>query len=409
MRFIYCPPREPRPEERWTHTYQPPVTGGGDTPDEHDVFETVAAIEENSLEQTNLNLTGKTVTSTTTATPSTKAKRDAKVYTLTEQALANPVIPNADQAFVDAIAELLEPSGEVASPMPSYHRYFDPIDMLEDHLSARPAAYSRLMNSASWMLDMACINAARNIVFTRYAESELDAQMDDRFGAFCQGVAEMLSHESFYTVDGDSPEKTLATLMGLSRNWHDATAAAYASDNKDYNPKSFDELLLSEKPRMADAGTRSNYEMIAKVQARGDAIKEAHLLGCLLEADRLSALSRSDDNKKLIPVLSTVLSTVGRYAPADARFDQLPINNQRLLTQAVLKSFDRIQVDLARVLKGQTIEFGHTLYAMATCAEAIEHMLTTKYSESDELEAASLPHALLTQQRQQKAAAAVRE
>jgi len=397
MNFIYCPPRGPRPEERWTQTYQPSITGGDDIPDEHDVFETVAAIEEDSLEQTNLNLTGKTMNTTVNTTaPATKAKRAPKVHLLDAKSLANPVIE-------PVVAEA------IAVSMPSHHRYFDPIDMLEDHLGARPAAYSRLMNSASWMLDMACINAARNIVFTRYAESELDAQTENRFGTFCQGIAEMLSHDSFYECDEDTPEKTLATLLGLSRNWHDAAAAAYASDNKDYNPKSFDELLLSEKPRMADAGTRSNYEMIAKVQARGDAIKEAHLFKCLIEADRLSAMSRSDDNKKLIPVLSITLSTAGRYAPADARFDQLPMHNQRLLTQAVLKSFDRIQIDLAKALKGQTIEFGHTLYAMDTCTQAIEHMLTTKYSDANELESVGVPHTVLVHQRQQKAMAAHRE
>lgn len=405
MNFIHCPKPQPRDGERWTHTYCPPTIREEDIPDEHDVFETVAAAEEDSLEQTNLNLTGKTMTAIdTTTAPSTKAKRAPKVHTLTTQALSNPVIPNADQRLVDAIV-----AGIPAPSMPSYHRYFDPIDMLEDHLSARPAAYSRLMNSASWMLDMACINAARNIVFTRYAESELDAQTENRFGTFCQGVAEMLSHDSFYECEEDTPEQTLATLLGISRNWHDATAAAYASDDKDYNPKSFDELLLSEKPRLADAGVRANYEMIAKVQSRGDAVKEAHLYKCLLEADHLSAVSRSDDNKKLIPVLSITLSTVGRYAPADARFDQLPMHNQRLLTQAVLKSFDRIQVDLAKALKGQTIEFGHTLYAMSTCSEAIEHMLATKYSEASELESTGVPHAMLSRQRQQKAAAAVRE
>lgn len=405
MNFIHCPKPQPRDGERWTHTYCPPTIREEDIPDEHDVFETVAAAEEDSLEQTNLNLTGNTMTAinTTAAATSTKAKREPKTFILTEQALSNPVIPNADQRLVDAIV-----AGIPAPSMPSYHRYFDPIDMLEDHLAAFPAAHSRIMNSATWMLDMACINAARNIVFTRYAESELDAQTENRFGAFCQDIAEMLSHDSFYEGDEDSPEKTLATLMALSRDWHDQAAAAYAADNKDYNPKSFDELLLSEKPRLADAGTRANYEMIAKLEARGDAAKEARFMASFLEADRLSATSRSDDNKKLIPVLSITLSTVGRRAPANARFDHLPMHNQRLLTQAVLKSFDRVKLDMAKALKGQTIMFGHTLEAMYQCSEAMSHMFATKYTEVHELESASVPHAVLTRQRQIKAAAALR-
>lgn len=400
MNFIHCKPAPPRPEERWTHTYQPPITRDDDIPDEHDVFETVAAAEEVSLEQLNLNLTGKSMTTiaSTTASTTTKAKRAPKVHTLTASALANPVVSAPVAATISQLAT-----------MPSYHNYFDPIDMLNDHLEAFPSAHSRLLNSAAWMIDMACINAARNIVFTRYAESELDANTENRFGTFCQGVSEMLSHDSFYQDDEDTPEMTLATLLALSRNWHDATAAAYAADNKDYTPKSFDELLLSEKPRVADAGTRMNYELIAKQEARGDAAKEKRFMESFLEADRLAALNRSDENKKLIPVLSITLSTVSRYAPADARFDQLPVHNQRLLTQSILKSFDRVKLDMAKALRGQTIMFGHTLEAMYQCTEAIGKIMASKYTQASELEYAGMPQGVTDFDRQQKASAAVRE
>ena len=385
MQFLLCPTRPMRSIERWAHIHEPPITRGEDVPSEHDVFETVAAVEEVLLETLNLNLSGNTIMTSTTSAP--VANTTGKTHTLP----ANPVI-----------SEMLP------TTMPAHHNYFDPIDTLEDHLALHPQLHSRVLNSAAWMIDMACINAARNIVFTRYAESELAAETEDRFGTFCQGIAEVLAHESFYNTTEDTPESTLATLISMSHYWHDCAARAYSANNQDYAPKSFDELLLSEKPRMADAGTRANYEAIAKAEARGDEAKYKRFMDAFLEADRLAAMQRSDNNRKLIPVLSITLATVSRHARADARFDELPIDTQRKLTTQILRSFDRVKLDLARVMARETVMFGHMLEAIYQCTESLEKMIAAKYTQVGELEYAGVPHSVTQFDRQQKAAAATR-
>lgn len=395
MRLTVCPAPAPRPEERWAYTHIPPTTREEDIPSEHDVFEAVAAAEEESLAETNLNfnlkapMTTNTNTAATTVTAKAKTKRAPKVHTLP-----------ADKPVAAAVADVVAPT------MPSYHNYFDPLDTLEDNLGLHPVVHSRVLNSAAWMLDMSCINAARNILFTRYAEAEMEG--DDPFNVFCQGVCDAISHESFYSGEEDTPEKVLATLLALREQWHDAAAAAYAADNKDYNPKSLDDLLLSEKPRTADLGTRANYEAIARAEARGDEAKMKRFLDAFLEADRINALQRVDGNKKLIPTLSAILATVGRHAQASSRFDDLPVANQRKLTQAILKSFDRIKLDVAKALARETIMFGHVLEAMYQCTEALSKILATKYSEAGELENTAMPHSVTSFDRRQKALAAAR-
>ena len=386
MNLIHCPKPQPREGERWTHTYHPPTTREEDIPSEHDVFEAVAAAEEEALEYFNPNPEWNLIMtkSTTRATKTFALPADNAVTP------ANPVIT----------PEII---------MPSYHNYFDPIDTLEDHLSLFPVVHSRVLNSAAWMIDMACINAARNILFTRYADCDLDSNLEGRFDTFCQGAAEMLSHDSFYDCDEDTPESTLASMMALRNYWHECAASAYAADDKDYNPKSLDDLLLSEKPRTADAGTRANYELIAKHEARGDEAKQKRFLDAFMEADRIAATQRAESNRSLIPVLSIILSTVGRYAPASTRFDELPLDTQRKLVTAIRRSFDRIKLDVAKSLKGQTIMFGHVLEAMYQCTEAIDKIIATKYTEVAELEYAGMNAAHEKQARQAKAAAAARE
>lgn len=386
VNFISCPRPAPRANESWAYIHQPPTMRDVDVADEHDVFETVAAAEEEALEYSTTN-PERNITMTKSTT------RAAKTFKLP-----------ADNAVI--------PSNLVITPettMPSHHNYFDPIDTLEDHLGNFPQAHTRVLNSAVWTLDIACINAARNILFTRYAESELDANTEDRFGTFCQDVAEMLSHDSFYDCGEDTPESTLAALMALRLYWHDCAAAAYSADNRDYNPKSLDDLLLSEKPRVADAGTQANYAEIARHEARGDEAKQKRFMDAFMEADRLAATQRAESNRGLIPVLSIILSTVGRYAPASTRFDELPLNTQRKLVKAIHASFGRVKLDVAKALKNETIMFGHVLEAMYQCTEAIDKVLATKYTEVGELEYAGMSAAMTKQAREQKANAAARE
>lgn len=414
MIYLICPKQPPRPEERWTQVHEPFPQEEDSAPD---VFEYISKLEQATIERLNLNLTGNIMTNANTTAQSTKPAKAPRVRTVTAETKAaaaaiaalkaEQLIADANQRVANAIA-----AGIPATPAPvaGYNNYFDPIDMLEDHLGKLPMIHAKMLNSASWMLDMACINAARNILFTRYLESERVEGEASKLNEFSQGIVEMISHDSLYVSEGEgeTPEATLATLLTLRNTWHDAAASATSADNKDYNPKSLDDLLLSEKPRIANVGTRANFEIIAKMESGGDADKQARMLASFIQADARNAIQRAEDSRKLIPTLSVILSTVARYAPADARFDHLPLELQRRLTDNVRNSFDRTKLDMAKTLASQPIMFGHVLEAMYQCTNALDAVMAGKYSAASELEYAGMPRSVTTYDRRQKQLAADR-
>lgn len=373
--MIY-PTAAPRPGERWCATHQPEPIYPEDIPAEDcDVFEAVAAIEEDSLEFSNLNLNERLVMNQT-QTPIAAAMIKAGV---THQVEAGTVLGTG-------------------------HAYFDPLDVLEDKIGLHPVLHSRVLNSMAWMLDMSCINQARSILFNRYANAEHD--MDDPFSNFCQGIAEDLSHDSLY--DDESDERTLAYLLALRPQWHDAAQNAASSDDRDYNPKSLHQLLAEEKPRTASLGARMNLELIATKEARGDAAKKARLMAAFMQRDEIQALQRVDSNKKLIPTITAILDTVARYAPSDTRFDLLPELTQKRLTQFTLDTVERtLSNDVAKRSQITPVAFSRIVDAAYEATEALGKVIETKFSDKGELEYAGTPQTDAFNRRQKELASTV--
>ncbi len=276
----------------------------------------------------------------------------------------------------------------LASALPTTRtgtNYFDPIDTLEDHMGAQPLLHSRVLESMCWMLDNSCISQARTIFFERY--KEVDHTSPTAFDDFQQDVAENLDHPSLYGEDNEgSAEHTLAVLLAVRDQWHDAAARAAATDNRDYKSKSLREHMESEKVKPADIGTRTNYKAIAETESGGDTAKALRLFNSYMEADALASAARVDSNKALLPTILEVLRTAKRYAEESSRFDHLPLVVQRRLANFTLGAIARSRVDVAKRLARQPIAFGHANEAAHCAIEAIEHVITTKFSDVGELE-----------------------
>lgn len=263
--------------------------------------------------------------------------------------------------------------------------YFDPIDTLEDHMGAQPMLHSRVLESLVWMLDNSCISQARSIFFERY--KEVDHTSPTAFDDFRQDVAENLDHPSLYGEDNEgSAEHTLAIMLAVRDQWHDAAARAAAADNRDYKPKSLREHMESEKVKPADIGTRVNYKAIAEAEGGGDAAKAERFYNSYLEADALASAARVDSNKALLPTILEVLRTAKRYAEESSRFDHLPLVVQRRLTNFALGAIARSRVDVAKRLARQPIAFSHANEAAHSTLAALNHVMTTKFSDVGELE-----------------------
>lgn len=261
-----------------------------------------------------------------------------------------------------------------------YHTYFDPIDAVENSMARAPAICAKILNSAAWTIDMACINSARNVLFTGFKEQSDDAT----FQEFCEEMDVFLDQSNNY--EEDTPAGQLSLLLGVRKTWHDAAQAAAAADNRDYNPSSLDTLMHSEKPRVADISTRNNLRKIAKLESKGDEAVEQRFLAAFIEADTLAAIQRVEDNKRLMPALSLILQSTERYAKNDARFDQLAERTQRSLTESIVRSFDRTKIEAAKTMSRQPIAFGHALEAMYQCTGVLNKVLAAKFSTASELE-----------------------
>jgi len=263
--------------------------------------------------------------------------------------------------------------------------FFDPIDLLEDHLGTQPMLHSRVLDSMAWMLDSSCISQARSILFERY--KEVDHTVTNAFDGFCQDVAENLDHPSLYAEESvGSPEHTLSVLMALRNHWHDAAASASAADNRDYRSKSIRELMESEKVKTADVGTRVNYKKLAELEARGDGAKAERLYTSYMHADELASTSRVNSNKALMPTILELLRTVNRYAVESSRFDHLPLTVQRRLATFTVGAVDRSKLEVAKRLAKQPIAFGHIAEAAFQATEALNLIIVNKYSDAGELE-----------------------
>ena len=365
MMYLICPTSKPRPEERWTNVHVPEPNQPDEPDDTADVFESVSQVESERLEFFNLNLIG-------------------------------------TEIMTNSIATAMQAAG-ITHAMPAIkgHSYFDPIDVVEDNLGLNSMMMAKVTSSLAWNLDIACINAARAVLYSRYAESDKSTlPPGNPFDLFCQGVVEDLSHQSLY--DDESPTQTLAQLLALRAHWHDAAQSATAADNRDYNPKSLEQMLIEEKPLAADVGERTNLKIIARMESGGDTAKETRLLQSYIDASNIAAANRTENNKKLIPTITLVISTVQRYAPAETRFDHLPKLTQKILTERTVSTVNRIKMEVAKTLARNPIEFGHVIEAAYKCTNQLIEVLGTKFSDHDELEYAGMPHGVTQYDRNQK-------
>lgn len=280
----------------------------------------------------------------------------------------------------------------------SGHTYFDPMDTLMDKMGDQPQLHARVAESVVWMLDASCISQARKILFARY--SEADQTVNNAFQSFCMDVHADLRHDSLY--EDDTNEHVLAILLGMRNDWHDAAASAASADDRDYNPKSLREQMESEKPSKASFGARINLQALAKDEANGDVEAEKRIYQDFLDADVIAAASRAEGNKSLMPTVLEILRTVSGYAPADARFDQLPLAKQKQLTTFALGAIDRTLVDVAKRLASQPIAFSRAREAGRNTKAALAAVLASKYNDIGELENTPMSGVELTHGRNAK-------
>lgn len=279
--------------------------------------------------------------------------------------------------------------------------YFTPLDTIDTHLDPKRFARlsSRVLDSMAWMIDSACINLARNIMWNTYKNRD-DSLMPQTLVEWAGNFADVLDRDEIYNGTKDdnrlceieSDENTLAMLLGLRVKWHDAAYHAAADDGREYDndPK---------KPkgkfshRLAETGKTDidAHELaMVKYDVRKLAKDEAHFQRLL--ADHLKTLEEgakqaAEDRKLQAPIMLEILRVVGRHKKPDARFDQLPIKTQKMLTNFAIGAINRPKEDLRKQMaRKEPLAYTHLSDAAWDAVQELEYVLRTKYAETGELE-----------------------
>ena len=257
--------------------------------------------------------------------------------------------------------------------------YTCPMDVLETFMEgAAPELHAEVLSSLAWMVDSSAISQARNCLFERFAEAEGMA-----FDEFTISIAADMQHESLYEHEG--AEQTLAQLMSIGNQWHDAAASAASANGKDYKCKSMRELLADEKVKVVDSGVLKNFQLMAEAEAAGDKPKAERMLASYLLAHKLGEEERVRKAKELAPVLLEILRGASRHALESYRFENLPTSRQKQLVLFAGKTIERAMPKLAVRMSKTPIAFGRTAEAARSAGIALTK-LASSYEDAGALE-----------------------
>lgn len=298
--------------------------------------------------------------------------------------------------------------------------FFTPLDTIEEHLELKVHARlaSPVLQSMTWMLNTACTNMATTIMFDLFA-ARTDEDKPKNLVAYAGNIVDILDRDEVYngTLDEDrtceieSNENTLAILLGLRKSWYDLTQAAMLANN------SSDEAVNKwlEKNRFSVSLNKTDSKDIDSAQLdliRFD-VKQltqdpAEIEEMMAEQVAMALIAKEQaatDTLKLAPIKLEILRTVGKHMKHDARFDQLPLRTQAMLTKFCVKSITNAKVDLReRMARREPVAYTHLSLAGTRATRELEYVINSKYNETSDLEnnSTSTSHEKLDQARNEK-------
>lgn len=252
------------------------------------------------------------------------------------------------QALADEADAAKEPANTVQGTA-----YFDLLDTLNDVLT-HSLLRARVLSSMAWTIDTAAINIARSIFWDTHKEASEVGHIDN-FADFLNRMSEMRANEN-YVEDlgfeiGSGKLQSLSLLLKLSQNWHDTAQGAAVGANIKYAPKSFEQLLASEKAQAIDALTMSKLDALIEATFEGEEhtpeeVEQAKKLVAAQQAERMAAMHAS--RQMISPAVLRILAYADYRDESEAsEFWQLPIEVQARLVNNAISALDRTVTDLA--------------------------------------------------------------
>ena len=228
------------------------------------------------------------------------------------------------------MAAQLVASGVVAAvkPTTTNYAYYDIIEDLNERLGDGRLK-ERVMSSMAWLLDGACITAARSVFYKAYDNAVnlnvLDVNTIESFNTMVVGMT-ALDHEATHVLEvgfeDESPMTQLKVMLLLRPDWHDAAGRAAQATGRDYQPRSFIELLAAEKLAKLDTVSHEKLRENAKFAADGDDALAEKLYAAAVKRQTDLAESRFKFRKGTDAAVARILSIAGDRAKL-----MMPVNS----------------------------------------------------------------------------------
>lgn len=302
-------------------------------------------------------------------------------------------LPTGTMAAAFAAAQVTA----VASAISNYN-YFDPIDFLDDTIKS-PALKERVLSYMAWKIDMTIINAARNLFWEAYKDSQEDTAVD--FEEFIVGFRGVVDQSSTF---GSGSALTLVKLLAMRSVWHSYAAAAAAHMNRDYKERELAEMIVQDDKRIVALDT-SKIKIAAEESSYGDAA----LAKELFTRDVALALKKEADRRetklKLRPCVLATLDAARACHCESADFWELDLEMQAQFTRAAIAAIESAKKQLSTTSSISTHDYRDIIIdAREVCAQLTE-VIEKKYSDTIDTQT-NIDHARLSEYKARKAAIA---
>lgn len=279
-------------------------------------------------------------------------------------------VPAGTMANAFAVAQVAAATKAVSS-----YNYFDPIDFLDDTIKS-PALKERVLSYMAWKIDMTIINAARNLFWESYKDSNDDTSVD--FEEFIVGFRGVVDQSSTF---GSGSALTLVKLMSMRVDWHAYAAASSAYMNRDYKERELAEMITQDDKRIVPLDT-SKIKMAADEASYGDAEVAAELFKRDVAVAVKKAADRRETQLKLRPCVLATLDAARACHCDPVNFWELDMELQAQFTRAAVAAIESAKKQLSTTTIISTHDYRDIIIDAREVTAQLMEVLDKKFSDT---------------------------
>lgn len=279
------------------------------------------------------------------------------------------------------LASALQSAGVTATR----HAYFTLDEWLDEKLD-HEMMRANVTSSMAWVIDNTVINLARAMFFRDYKAAEHDDNVSkqEAYDTFIDNfLGSVDNNDNAESEFKDGVARDLVMLLGYSDTMHDLAGRMSMAVGRDYQPKTFGDLLRADKPMATNVETRAKLAQVAKFVVEDEegtaeevAKAEAQTLEMLLARAEAQAARSFDNRKRLNPIVEGLIEVASRYKQA-CEFHELDKQLQERLIIQASKATERSAGQLATYNTIDAMGFGLIMRNVREIKKALNAVLET--------------------------------